>query len=51
MTSLEEETARNSATATKASIVMVAISSFVGGAPDLLWGIVNITTIIAFFPL
>ena len=30
---------------------MIALAAFIGGAPNLLWGLLNNLTIVAFFPL
>ena len=51
MSAEEKLAAESGATATKTSIVLVAVASFAGGAPNLLWGLLNVTTIIALFPL
>ena len=47
----EKDAAINSSTATKSSIAIIAVASFAGGAPNLLWGLLNNLTIVAFFPL
>ena len=51
MSEEEKDSAETGANSVKISTVMVAVASFVAGTPNMLWSLLNITTIIAFLPL